>query len=95
MRKKNILITSLIASATILACSCANASTANAYNKQLFDTNYSFNKAVIDLHNEVITVDVARWTDYEDGEQLQIIAQDGTVYLTSSYNCTLINDGNR
>lgn len=26
------------------------------------------------------------------GEQIQIISTDGTVYLTNSFNCTLIND---
>lgn len=59
-------------------------------NEQMFDTNWRFNKAIIKLGDEVITVDVAMWRDYEDGEQLQITAKDGTVYLTSSYNCTLI-----
>ena len=63
---------------------------AKAFNKNLFDFEYSFDTAIIDLHTEVITVKVKSWTDYEDGEQLQIIAEDGTVYLTSSYNCTLI-----
>lgn len=62
-------------------------------NKDLFDTNYTYNKAVINLQNgETIEVDIKQWTDYDDGEQIQIIAKDGTVYLTSSYNCTLIKE---
>lgn len=64
-------------------------------NEQMFDTNWRFNKAIIKLGDEVITVDVQMWRDYEDGEQLQITAKDGTVYLTSSYNCTLIYEGSK
>lgn len=79
----------LIVAATVFLISCSNVETTNA-NKQWFDFNNTFDTAIIDLHNEVITVKVKSWTDYEDGEQLQIIAEDGTVYLTSSYNCTLI-----
>lgn len=60
-------------------------------NKDMLDTNYTYNKAIIDLANgESIEVEIKQWRDYEDGEQLQIITPDGTVYLTSSYNCTLI-----
>lgn len=62
-------------------------------NKDLFDTNYTFDRAIIALPNgESIEVEIDKWTDYEDGDQLQIIAKDGTVYLTSTLNCTLIND---
>ena len=62
-------------------------------NRDLFDTNRTFNKAIIALPNgESIEVDVKQWKDYEDGEQLQVIAKDGTVYLTSSFNCILIKE---
>ena len=96
--KKNILFIVTIvfmfaSSVFMLACSSVN--NVRAFNKQIFDFNYAFNKAIINLHDEVITVDVETWTDYEDGEQIQIVATDGTVYLTSSYNCTLINDEGR
>lgn len=79
----------LIIAATVFLISCSNVENTSA-NKQWLDWNYKFDTAIIDLHNEVITVKVKSWTDYEDGEQLQIFAEDGTVYLTSSYNCTLI-----
>ena len=74
-----------------LIISCASTSTSQAWggNKMYYDSNY-FDTAIIDLHNEIITIEIASWTDFEDGEQLQIKAKDGTVYLTSSYNCTLI-----
>lgn len=91
--KKRMLISGLVVAITVLILAYANTgelSEVAAYNKSWFDTQYDFNKAIIDLRTEVITVDVKTWTDYEDGEQLQIVAKDGTVYLTSSYNCTLI-----
>ena len=59
-------------------------------NKKVFDLQYSFNYAIIQLPNgEIIEGKVDSWKDYE-GEQLQIEI-DGIVYLTNSYNCTLID----
>lgn len=63
-------------------------------NKTIFDTTYTFNKANIYLNGEWKTINIKEWTDYDDGEQLQIVDTDGHVYLTSSYNCTLIKDDN-
>lgn len=61
-------------------------------NVDVIDTNYTYDKAIIALPNgKAIEVDVKQWRDYEDGEQIQITAKDGTVYLTSSFNCILIN----
>lgn len=66
-------------------CSCGN--------KDLFDTNYTFDTAIITMPDGTgLTIKIKNWTDYEDGEQLQITATDGTVYLVSSYNCILINN---
>ena len=60
--------------------------------KKIFDTTYTFDRAIIKLANdEIIEVEIKVWTDY-DGEQLQIVAKDGTVYLVSSYRCDLIKD---
>lgn len=61
-------------------------------NRDMIDTNYSYDRAIIQLANgDVVEVDIAKWRDYE-GEQIQITAKDGTVYLTSSMRCDLIND---
>lgn len=61
-------------------------------NKTLVDTVYNYDRAIIQLPNgEVADVKVKTWKDY-DGEQIQIVAEDGTVYLTSSYNCVLIRN---
>lgn len=60
-------------------------------NKQIVDLNYSYNYAIIQLPNgEVVQGYVDTWTDYEDGEQLQVKI-DGVVYLCSSYNCVLMH----
>lgn len=83
MKKKlSIILLSIITMVSISGCG----------NKDILDMNYTFNKAIISLQNgEVIEVDVKSWKDYE-GEQLQIESTDGTFYLTSSYNCTLIKE---
>ena len=90
MKVRNFLINGFIVVLTVFLIGCANPEEASAFNKQIFDFNYSFDTAIIDLHSEIITVEIESWTDYEDGEQLQITAKDGTIYLTNSYNCTLI-----
>lgn len=61
-------------------------------NKQIIDTSYTFNKAIINTGNEVITVNVKSWKDFDDGDQIQIKTDDGTVYLVHSSNITLICD---
>ena len=59
-------------------------------NKKVFDLQYSFNYAIIQLPNgEIVEGKVDSWKDYE-GEQLQIEI-DGIVYLTNSYNCILMD----
>lgn len=80
---KKCLVFVLLASFISIVCTGCN--------KQLFDFQYQFNKAIINTGTEIITVDIAKWKDYE-GEQLQVITPDGTVYLTSSFNCTLIKE---
>jgi len=59
-------------------------------NKTLFDTVYTFRYGIISLPNgEVIEGKVTRWTDYEDGDQLQITI-DGQTYLVHSANVVLM-----
>ena len=59
-------------------------------NKSFIDTQYKFTKALITIGDETIEVKVNRWMDY-DGEQMQIIAEDGTVYLVSSFNTIMMS----
>ncbi len=60
-------------------------------NKQIFDFDYTFNKAICKIGDETKEIKIKKWTDY-DGEQLQITDTNDTVYLVSSINCTLIKE---
>ena len=61
-------------------------------NKQLVDLTYSYEYAIIALPNgEVVEGKVTSWTDFEDGDQLQIKI-DGKTYLVHSSNVVLISD---
>ncbi len=62
-----------------------------AGNKTAVDMNYTFKKAIIFMNDEKIELDVKTWRDY-DGEQIQIVTEDGKVYLTSAFNTILINE---
>lgn len=59
-------------------------------NQTMFDTTYTFDYAIIELPNgKIVEGEVEEWRDYE-GEQLQVKMKGGDIYLTSTYNCTLI-----
>lgn len=64
-----------------------------ACNYQFIDTTYAFDYAIISYGNGVTEkIKIKSWRDYEDGEQIQITAVDGTVYLVSSFNCVLVKE---
>lgn len=76
-----ILIMMLLMVATLTSC-----------NKQIFDTTYSFDKAIISLPNgEIIEGKIDSWTDYEDGDQIQVKIN-GVVYLVHSSDVVLIKE---
>lgn len=60
-------------------------------NKDAFDFNYTFDKAIVWIGEEKIELDIESWKDYE-GEQIQVKAADGKVYLVSSLNTVLIGE---
>ena len=60
-------------------------------NKDMWDTNYTYDRAICDIAGEYQEIEIRQWSDY-DGERLQIIAEDGKIYLVSSMNCTFIKD---
>lgn len=61
-------------------------------NKQLVDLTYSYETAVISLPNgEVVEGKVSSWTDFDDGDQIQVKI-DGKTYLVHSSNIALISD---
>lgn len=60
--------------------------------REFIDTTYKFDRAIISLPNgEVIEGKVESWTDYEDGDQIQVKI-DGSVYLVHSENIVLIKE---
>lgn len=64
--------------------------TISSCNKQIVDTTYTFNKAIIRLQdNSIVSGEIDSWKDY-DGDQLQIKMKDGTTYLVHANNATLI-----
>ena len=97
MKKK--IITALILAGLILAnctsCADPNPSDTDApmfSNKDIWDTNSVYDYAIVAFPDgETKTIKIKKWRDYE-GEQLQITADDGTIYLVSSINCVLVNE---
>ena len=61
-------------------------------NKQLVDLTYSYEYAIIGLPNgETVEGKVSSWTDFEDGDQIQVKIG-GKTYLVHSSNVVLISD---
>ncbi|MBQ8833772.1 MAG: hypothetical protein IJ001_02460 [Oscillospiraceae bacterium] len=61
-------------------------------NKQMVDLTYSYERAILSLPNgEIIEGRVSSWTDFEDGDQIQVKI-DGKTYLVHSSNIVLISD---
>ena len=79
--KKGLLI--LFVTSTIVLAGCGN--------RQIIDTKWTFTKAKIAIGNEMIEVNVKSWKDYDNGDtSIQVVAEDGTVYLTDKKNVLLI-----
>lgn len=61
-------------------------------NKQMVDLTYSYEYAIIGLPNgKTVEGKVSSWTDFEDGDQIQVKI-DGKTYLVHSSNVVLISD---
>lgn len=82
---KKIKIFTLIASIGLCAAALFGC------NKDMFDTNYTFDKAIVSIGNfpNPIVLDIKQWRDY-DGEQIQLILSDDSVILVSSFNTILV-----
>lgn len=81
MKKLIALALTLILLLTLTAC-----------NKQMVDLTYSYERAILSLPNgEVVEGKVSSWTDFEDGDQIQVRI-DGKTYLVHSSNIVLISD---
>ena len=63
-----------------------------ACNKQIVDTVYKYDRAIIYLPDgTVVDGKVQSWTDFEDGDQIQVKV-DGVTYLVHSSDIALIKD---
>lgn len=61
-------------------------------NKQVIDLTYSYERAIISLPNgEIVDGKVQSWTDYEDGDQIQVKIG-GVTYLVHSSQVVLISE---
>lgn len=84
MKKQIALLLAVIAALTFALLSGCN--------KQMVDLTYSYEYAIIGLPNgEVVEGKVSSWTDFEDGDQIQVKI-DGKTYLVHSSNVVLISD---
>ena len=76
------ILSAILLLAAIISCSSCN--------KQIFDTTYKFDRAQILMPDgSIISGKVESWTDYEDGDQIQVKIN-GTTYLVHSENIALI-----
>lgn len=83
------IVTIILASAMMLGTAFA---LSGCGNKQIFDTTYTFTRAIISLPDgTVINGKVESWKDYEDGDQIQVKI-DGVTYLVHSSNICLISE---
>ena len=82
---KRVLCSLLISGLGILAVGCGN--------QQLLDTQYTYNKAIIGFPDgSVKEVEVKKWNDYDD-TSIQIISEEGEIYLTDLKNVVLLKEG--
>ena len=82
----------IIAVLSVLVVLLTSALVLTGCNKQMVDLTYSYERAILSLPNgEVIEGRVSSWTDFEDGDQIQVRI-DGKTYLVHSTNIVLISD---
>ena len=81
MKKMIILLTILVLLCSLSGC-----------NKQMVDLTYSYEYAILSLPNgEIVEGKVSSWTDFEDGDQIQVRIN-GKTYLVHSSNIVLISE---
>ena len=82
--KKIVILAALL---VLILISCTG-----CYNKQLLDTTYHYDRAIVYLPNgEIVEGRVSSWRDFDDGDSIQVKI-DGKIYLTHISNVCLIDD---
>lgn len=81
--KRKILTLCLLTLLSLSLISC---------NRQVIDTTWKFNKAIILLGDKTIEIEIDSWMDYDEDTSIQIKAKDGTSYLTDLKNVILISE---
>lgn len=83
MKRKGLIFSAVAIIAMVCVTGC---------NKQIVDITYKYDRAIISLPNgEVVEGKVSSWTDYEDGDQIQLKV-DGKTYLVHSEDVALISE---
>ena len=81
MKKLAIIVSSIVFAVSLAAC-----------NKQVVNLTYSYERAIISLPNgEIVEGKVQSWTDFEDGDQIQVKI-DGVTYLLHASQIVLISE---
>ena len=81
--KRKILTLCLLTLLSLSLISC---------NRQIIDTTWKFNKAIILLGDKTIEIEIDSWMVYDEDTSIQIKAKDGTSYLTDLKNVILISE---
>lgn len=86
--KDKFIIFCVVCSIALTGCVVVS----DAYNKSFIDLKYNFNYAQIKMPDgTVVEGKVQTWTDFEDGDQIQVKI-DGKTYLTHSCNVVLVEE---
>lgn len=81
--KKKVMVAMMLVATVVGLTAC---------NQQIFDTTYTYDRAIISLPNgEIVEGKVTSWTDFADGDQIQVKI-DGKTYLVHSVNIVLISE---
>lgn len=63
----------------------------SGWNFSLFDTKYHFDYAIFTNNNKSQIFPLQEWKDFKEGEQLQLLFNDESGFLTSFVNTTLVD----
>lgn len=81
MKKLAIIVSGIILAVSLVAC-----------NKQVVNLTYSYERAIISLPNgEIVEGKVQSWTDFKNGDQIQVRI-DGVTYLLHTSQVVLISE---